>query len=59
MAKASKGTLRGTRSKNKKGLRDKFKPETFIQEFKEGSKVIIGINPLSQKGRPHPRFVGK
>ena len=59
MVKASKGLRCGARRKLKKGLRQKFKPETIIQEFKSGDKVIIAINPSSQKGMPHLRFKGK
>ena len=59
MVKASKGLRRGTRRKLKKGRRDKFKPETFIQDFKPGDKVIIRINPSSRKAMIHSRYNGK
>ena len=59
MVRASKGTRHGSRDKLKKGLREKFKPETYIQGFKPGDKVIIKINQSSRKGMPHPRFKGK
>jgi len=58
MATSSKGARRRTRSKLKKGLRDKFKPESIIQGFKAGDKVIISIDPSSMKGMPHTRFKG-
>jgi len=59
MVRSSKGLRKRTRHKLKKGLRDKFRPEAFIQEFKAGDKVIININPSSNKGAPNSRFNGK
>jgi large subunit ribosomal protein L21e len=59
MVRSSKGLRKRTRRKLKKGMRDKFKPGNVIQEFKSGDKVIISINPSSQKGMPYIRFKGK
>jgi large subunit ribosomal protein L21e len=59
MVTGSKGMRSRTRSKLKKGLRDKFKPESMIQGFKVGDKVIINIDPSSMKGLPHVRYKGK
>lgn len=58
MVTGSKGMRSKTRSKLKKGLRDKFKPESMIQGFKAGDKVIISIDPSSMKGLPHARYKG-
>jgi len=57
--KASKGLKRGTRRLFKAELRDKFKPESYIQEFKPGDKVIIKISPSSRRSAIHHRFNGK
>lgn len=59
MVEASKGMRHGTRRVMKKGLRDKLVISNFIQTFKCNEKVLISINPASQKGMPHPRFIGK
>ena len=59
MVKASKGIRRGTRKRLKKALRDKFKPQTFMQEFKPKDKVIIKPNPSSHKGMPNPNLKGR
>jgi len=57
--RASKGFRRRTRDRLKKTLRHKFKPENYMKEFKIDEKVIIKQDPSSQKGMPHPRFLGK
>jgi large subunit ribosomal protein L21e len=31
----------------------------FLQKFKQGQKVVIALEPSSQKGMPFPRFKGK
>lgn len=31
----------------------------FLQEFEVGQRVIIDIEPASQKGMPHPRYQGR
>jgi len=59
MVRSSKGLRSGTRRKLKKKLREKFKVEPFLREFKPGERVVIAIEPFSQKGMPHIRFKGK
>ncbi len=58
MVRASKGIRHGTRKKLKKGFRERFKPESFIQEFKPEDKVIIKQDASSYR-MPHPVFKGK
>jgi len=56
---------RGFRSKSRSKLKKKTrKGETNIirralQEFEQGDKVAIVIDPSFQKGMPHPRFHGR
>ncbi|KAA0001219.1 MAG: 50S ribosomal protein L21e [Thermoplasmata archaeon] len=56
---------RGTRSKSRQILRKKVRGKNVnritraLQEFKEGEKVSIVLDPSVQKGMPHPRFHGK
>ncbi len=57
--KSSKGFRTGTRRQLKKRFREKFKSNQFLQEFKPKDKVVIKIEPSSQKGLPHPRINGK
>ncbi len=59
--KPSKGYRAGTRSLAKKALRDKGKPKLtkFLQEYENGSSVIIKIDSSQQKALPHRRFHGK
>ncbi len=59
MVTRSKGLRRRTRSKLKGDVRSKFKVTSFLQEFKVNDKVVLKINPSSQKGFPHPMFKGK
>jgi len=58
MSGASKGMRHGTRRRLKKRLRERFKPERFMQEFKPQDKVIIRQNASSHE-MPHPVFMGK
>ncbi len=58
MAKSSMGFRTGTRRKFRKKHREKFTVESFLQGFKEGDKVIIDIDPSSQKSMPHYRYQG-
>ena len=58
MVKTSKGTRSATRSKFKKGLRDKFTVTSYLQIFEPGQDVVISQNSFSQKGMPHHRFKG-
>jgi large subunit ribosomal protein L21e len=59
MVLTSWGFRRKTRRKLAAGMRDKFKSETFLKEFREGDRVVIRQNPISQKGMPYPRYLGK
>ncbi|MBS3816767.1 MAG: 50S ribosomal protein L21e [Candidatus Thermoplasmatota archaeon] len=57
----SKGTRQGTRKilrkdPSKRGL---IPINRALQEFEEGEKVKIMIEPSIQKGQPHNRFHGK
>ncbi|MFN3384795.1 MAG: 50S ribosomal protein L21e [Archaeoglobaceae archaeon] len=46
--------------KLKKKVREKgLKLRKFLQEFSVGQRVILDIEPASQKGMPHPRYHGK
>ncbi|OYT54704.1 MAG: 50S ribosomal protein L21e [Candidatus Altiarchaeales archaeon ex4484_2] len=57
--KGSKGYRRKTRNlKVKPRNRGKLKIRNYLQEFDEGDKVVININPSYQK-IPHPRFNSK
>ncbi len=54
--KGSKGYRRKTRNlKVKPRNRGKPKIRNYLQEFNEGDKVVIKINPSYQR-IPHPRF---
>ncbi|MBD3313159.1 50S ribosomal protein L21e [Candidatus Woesearchaeota archaeon] len=55
------GFRRGTRSKLRKGVRNKGKISVtkFFQEFKEGDKVLLKAEPAVQNGMYFPRFHGK
>jgi len=58
----SKGPRSGTRNKLSNSPRDRgaSPPQRSIQEFDEGQKVHLAIDPSTPKGRFHPRFnVGK
>ena len=59
MVRKNKGFHRRTRSKLKKGLRDKFKVTVFVKKFDIGQRVVIDHLPYSLKGMPHPRFKGR
>ncbi|MBL7206336.1 MAG: 50S ribosomal protein L21e [Candidatus Aenigmarchaeota archaeon] len=59
MSKGSKGFRRETRSKLKADVRAKFKPEHYLKKFKKDEKVLIMLDPSSQKGMPFPKFKGK
>ena len=54
----SRGFRAGTRRKLKKKHRDKFTVEKYLQEFKQGDRVIIDIDSSSQKSMPHFRYQG-
>jgi len=58
MVRESSGFRSGTRKK----LRQKLTRPTitkFLQEFKMGQRVVIALEPSSQKGMPFPRFKGR
>ena len=60
MATRIGGFRRKTRSKLKKGIRDKGKISIrrFFQNFNEGDKVRLVAEPAYQKGMYFPRFHG-
>lgn len=46
--------------KLKKKVREKgLQLRKFLQEFSVGQRVVINIEPASQKGMPHPRYQGR
>ncbi|WP_225333903.1 50S ribosomal protein L21e [Halomicrobium urmianum] len=58
---SSNGPLEGTRDKLKNEPRQSgtSPPQRAIQEFEEGEKVHLKIDPSVPNGRFHPRFDGK
>jgi len=52
---------RGTRSKFRKNIKEKGKLSLrrYFQEFKEGEKVLLDIEPSTQKGGYFQRFHSK
>lgn len=56
----SKGPRQGTRKKlsNKPRERGTSPPQRAVQEFKEGQKVHLTLDPSVPDGRFHPRFNG-
>jgi large subunit ribosomal protein L21e len=54
---------RGFRSRTRKKLRQKpgRRPSItkFLQRFEPGQRVMIVLEPSSQRGMPHPRFKGR
>lgn len=59
MVKKAKGVQAKTRSLLRRNVRERTTVNRIIQEFKDGSKVIITIDRSSTKGRPFRRFQGK
>ncbi len=59
--KKSKGTRQGTRNILRKDPSERglIPINRVLQEFKEGEKVKIMIEPSVHKGQPHRRFHGK
>lgn len=55
------GFRRKTRAKMRKNVSQKGKlsQRNFLQQFKEGDVVRLGVEPAYQKGMYHPRFMGK
>jgi len=58
MVKASSGFRSGTRRKLSKRLRNKYKPEVYLKEFKPKDRILVKQFPQSHKGMPFPRFKG-
>lgn len=56
----SRGKRSETRQKLRKNIRDRGKPpiKNITQDFSEGKKVSISINPSVPEGQPHPKFHG-
>lgn len=59
MVRKAKGVQAKTRSLLRRNVREKTSVNKILEEFKEGSKVIIKIDPSAIKGRPFRRFQGK
>lgn len=57
---SSNGPLHGTRGKLSNNPRERgtSPPQRAIQEFEEGQKVHLNIDPSVREGRFHPRFNG-
>lgn len=57
----SKGERKNTRDKLSNGVRDRgaSPPSGAVQEFDEGAKVHVKIDPSVPEGRPNPRFHGR
>ncbi|MBI4164039.1 MAG: 50S ribosomal protein L21e [Candidatus Aenigmarchaeota archaeon] len=58
MTRKSGGLRANTRKKFSKSPSEKFTITPYLQEFKPNDKVVITIDPASQKGMPHHRFKG-
>ncbi len=58
MTRKSGGLRANTRKKFSKRPSEKFTITPYMQEFKTDDKVVITIDPASQKGMPHHRFKG-
>jgi len=56
--KGSRGPRASTRRKLSKRFGDKFTITPYLRNFKPSDRVIIKIDPYSQKGMPHHRFKG-
>lgn len=59
MVKSSSGLKRDARHKLKKGKRHKFKVNPYLQQFRPGDRVVLEMNPSSQKGMPFTKFKGR
>ncbi len=55
------GFRRSTRGLYTKNVRDRGKvsQKKYLQDFKEGDIVSIGLEPAVSEGSAHPKFVGK
>ena len=56
--KPSKGPRSSTRRKLSKRFGEKFTITPYLRDFKPNDRVIVKIDPYSQKGMPHHRFKG-
>ncbi|EMA07599.1 LSU ribosomal protein L21E [Haloarcula vallismortis] len=58
---SSNGPLEGTRDKLKNKPRDRgtSPPQRAVEEFDDGEKVHLKIDPSVPNGRFHPRFDGR
>jgi large subunit ribosomal protein L21e len=56
----SNGPLQGTRGKLSNGSRERgaSPPQRAIQEYDDGQKVHLKLDPSVSEGRFHPRFNG-
>lgn len=59
MAQKSKGMRRKTRKKLTGSGQSEGTIRKQLQEFEEGDRVVIDIDPAFQDGMPHPRFHGR
>ena len=61
MAKRVGGSRRKTRHKLAKNIREKGKISLtrYFQDFKNGERVYLVMEPSLHQGRYHPRFYGK
>lgn len=57
---SSNGPLKGTRKKLSNDPRDRgtSPPQRAIQEYEQGQKVHLRLDPSVPNGRFHPRFAG-
>lgn len=57
----SHGPRQGTRNKLKNDPRDRgtSPPQRAVQEFEDGDRVHLSIDPSVPDGRYHPRFDGR
>ncbi|MFO7872403.1 MAG: 50S ribosomal protein L21e [Candidatus Undinarchaeales archaeon] len=50
---------KGFRSKSRHKMRNgRFSIAEALQEFKQGERVLVNINPAVSTGMPHPKFQG-
>jgi large subunit ribosomal protein L21e len=59
MVRKAKGAQAKTRSLLKRGVRERTSINKILEEFKEGSKVVIKVDSSSHQGMPFRRFQGK
>jgi large subunit ribosomal protein L21e len=55
----SEGVRRKTRTKLKKGPREKNKIMNMLKKFSKGDKVVVKIDSSVQGGMPDPKFHGR